>query len=49
MDDYFKIVAAGPTFFVSAWLLMIFGSIVASDTGILPFGYVTAMIMTIRL
>ena len=24
MDDYFKIVAAGPAFFVSAWLLMIF-------------------------
>jgi len=42
-------VAAGPAFFVSAWLLMIFGSIVASDTGILPFGYVTAMIVTIGL
>jgi hypothetical protein len=24
-DDFFKIVAAGPAFFVSAWLLMIFG------------------------
>ena len=49
MDDYFKIVAAGPAFFVSAWLLMIFGGIVASDTGILPFGYVTAMVVTIGL
>ena len=27
MDDYFKIVAAGPAFFVSAWLLMIFAGI----------------------
>jgi hypothetical protein len=23
VDDFFKIVAAGPAFFVSAWLLMI--------------------------
>jgi hypothetical protein len=26
VDDFFKIVAAGPAFFVSARLLMIFGS-----------------------
>ena len=49
MDDFFKIVAAGPAFFVSAWLLMIFAGIVGSDTGILPFGYVTSMVVTIGL
>ena len=26
VDDFFKIVAAGPAFFARAWLLMIFGS-----------------------
>ena len=31
MDDYFKIVAAGPAFFVSAWLLMIFAGIVGDQ------------------
>ena len=49
MDDYFKIVAAGPTFFVSAWLLMLFAGILTADTGIQPFGYVTSMVVTIAL
>ena len=49
MDDFFKIVAAGPAFFVSAWLLMIFAGITATDIGIRPFGYVTSMIVTIGL
>ena len=49
MDDYFKIVAAGPAFFVSAWLLMIFAGIAGSDVGIRPFGYLTAMVVTIGL
>jgi len=49
MDDYFKIVAAGPAFFVSAWLLMIFAGIVSEDVGIRPFGYLTAMVVTIGL
>ena len=49
MDDYFKIVAAGPTFFVSAWLLMIFAGIAAADVGVRPFGYITAMVVTIGL
>ena len=43
MDDFFKIVAAGPAFFVSAWLLMIFAGITAADVGIRPFGYVPAI------
>ena len=49
MDDYFKIVAAGPAFFVSAWLLMIFAGITGEDVGIRPFGYLTAMVVTIGL
>jgi len=49
VDDFFKIVAAGPAFFVSAWLLMIFAGIVGADTGIRPFGYVTSMVVTIGL
>jgi hypothetical protein len=49
MDDFFKIVAAGPAFFVSAWLLMIFAGIVDTDVGIRPFGYVTSMVVTIGL
>jgi hypothetical protein len=49
MDDYFKIVAAGPAFFISAWLLMIFAGIAGGDVGIRPFGYLTAMIVTIGL
>jgi hypothetical protein len=39
----------GPAFFVSAWLLMLFAGIVASDVGIRPFGYVTSMVVTIGL
>ena len=35
---FVKIVAAGPAFFVSAWLLMIFPGIVGADVGIRPFG-----------
>ena len=49
MRAYFGIVAAGPFFFVSAWLLMLFAGIVASDVGIRPFGYVTSMVVTIGL
>ena len=49
MNDFFKIVAAGPAFFVSAWLLMIFAGITATDTGIRPFGYITSMVMTVGL
>jgi hypothetical protein len=49
MDDYFKILAAGPAFFVSSWLLMIFAGITAADVGIRPFGYLTSMVVTIAL
>lgn len=49
VDDFFKIVAAGPAFFVSSWLLMIFAGITAADVGIRPFGYLTSMVVTIAL
>jgi hypothetical protein len=49
MGDFVKVVAAGPMFFVSAWVLMIFAGIVYQDVGIHPFGYVTSMIVTIGL
>lgn len=49
MDTFVKLIAAGPLFFVSAWLLMLFAGIVATDVGIRPFGYVTAMVVTIAL
>jgi hypothetical protein len=49
VDAFFKLVAAGPLFFVSSWLLMVFAGIVGSDVGIRPFGYITAMVVTIGL
>jgi len=49
MNDFFRLIAAGPFFFVSAWLLMIFAGIVDTDVGIRPFGYITSMIVTIAL
>ena len=45
----FKLLAAGPMFFVSSWILMLFAGIVHRDVGIHPIGYVTAMIVTIGL
>ena len=49
MGDFFRIMAAGPFFFVSAWLLMLFAGIVSADVGIQPFGYLTSMVVTIGL
>jgi hypothetical protein len=49
LSDFVKVVAAGPMFFVSAWVLMTFTGIVHSDVGILPFGYVTSLVVTIGL
>ncbi len=49
MGDFFQIIAAGPFFFVSSWVLMIFAGIVGTDVGIHPFGYVTSMLVTIGL
>ena len=49
MNDYFKLVAAGPAFFISSWLLMIFAGVTSADTGIRPFGYLSSMVVTIGL
>jgi hypothetical protein len=49
VGDYFGVVAAGPAFFFSAWLLMLFSGGFASDVGIKPFGYLTSMVVTIAL
>ena len=49
MGDFFQIIAAGPAFFVSSWVLMIFAGIVGTDIGVRPFGYVTSMVVTIGL
>lgn len=49
MRNFLKLLSAGPSFFVSAWLLMVFGGITRSDLGIRPFGYVSAMVITIGL
>ena len=49
MDSFFKLIAAGPAFFVSAWLLMLFAGAVSADVGVCPFGYLTSMVVTIAL
>ena len=49
MRDYLGILAAGPFFFVSAWVLMIFAGITGTEVGIRPFGYLTSMVVTIGL
>lgn len=49
MSDFFRIIAAGPAFFVSAWVLMIFAGITGADVGVRPFGYLTSMVVTIGL
>ncbi|HEY5111228.1 MAG TPA: hypothetical protein VII67_02750 [Acidimicrobiales bacterium] len=49
MGNFFRLVSAGPLFFVSSWVLMIFAGIVSHDVGIRPFGYVTSMVVTIGL
>jgi len=49
LSNFVKLISAGPLFFVSAWLLMIFAGIVFQDVGIRPFGYPTSMVVTIGL
>lgn len=49
MGDFFGVLAAGPFFFVSSWLLMLFAGAISQDAGIRPFGYLTAMVITIAL
>jgi hypothetical protein len=47
--NFVKLVMAGPLFFVSAWLLMIFAGVEFHEVGIRPFGYVASMVVTIGL
>ena len=49
MTHFFGIVAAGPAFFVSSWILMVFAGVTGPDVGIRPFGYLTSMVVTIGL
>lgn len=49
MTNFLKLMAAGPAFFVSAWLLMVFAGALSADLAIRPFGYTTAMVATIAL
>ncbi|HEV2369578.1 MAG TPA: hypothetical protein VGR90_06860 [Acidimicrobiales bacterium] len=49
MISFFGLPAAGPAFFLSAWVLMIFAGITGPDVGIHPFGYGTALVVTIGL
>lgn len=49
MGEFFKLLAAGPTFFVSAWFLMLIMGAVSNQVGVRPFGYLTAMVVTIAL
>jgi hypothetical protein len=49
MGDFLGLLAAGPAFFLSSWLLMLFAGGVASDVGTKPFGYLTSMVVTIAL
>ena len=49
VKDFFGVIAAGPAFFVSAWVLMIFAGITGTEVGIRPFGYITSMVVTIGL
>ncbi len=45
----FRLISAGPLFFVSSWILMLFAGVVHTDVGIHPFGYLTSMVVTIGL
>lgn len=49
MSEFPKLLAAGPTFFLSSWFLMLFAGGLSVDTGIRPFGYLTSMVVTIAL
>jgi hypothetical protein len=49
LESFFGLTAAGPAFFLSAWLLMIFAEILSSDAGIRALGYMTSVVVTIGL
>ena len=49
MPSFLSLLTAGPTFFLSAWILMLFAGAVSPDVGIRPFGYLTSMVVTIGI
>ncbi len=49
LTSFVKLMSAGPLFFVSSWVLMLFAHVVAHNVGIHPFGYITSMVVTIGL
>ena len=49
MRNMFRLISAGPTFFFSSWILMLFAGVVYKDVGNRPFAYTTSMIVTIGL
>lgn len=49
MRNYTSLAAAGPLFFLSAWLLMVFAGATSHDTGVKPFGYMSSMVVTIGI
>ncbi|HZU74886.1 MAG TPA: hypothetical protein VE990_19160 [Acidimicrobiales bacterium] len=49
MKAFFGLLAAGPLFFLSAWVLMVFAGMLSPDVGLRAFGYGTAMLATIGL
>jgi uncharacterized ion transporter superfamily protein YfcC len=49
MSGCFGLLAAGPMFFVSGWVLMLFAGIEHEDIGVRPFGYGTALVVTVAL
>jgi hypothetical protein len=46
---YFRILAAIPGFFLSAFLLMLLWGVIAPDLGIITISYVKSMLVTITL
>ena len=49
MGAFFGLLSAGPLFFLSAWLLMVFAGMTGTEIGINPFGYVTSLVVTVGL
>jgi hypothetical protein len=49
MGAYIRLPAAGSLFFFSSWLTMLFAGGLSPYTGVRPFGYITAMVVTIAI
>lgn len=47
--NYFRVIGSALLLPLSGWILMLFGGAVAGDIGITPFGYGTAILLTLGL